>query len=449
MKPHMKPIYLLILLFAILFTGCPEKQTEITPVAAESAESQDMENIEKTLQEDVEEESFFKTVYLTGYSFGENEYEAACIVRDEETEQQEINLFNEIELNVTDDQLRKCHENLAYSDDRLQIHTYYVSDSHAYDVLTQYDPFFIVKTKAADGSENKRIFLNKMKDHGRIKEIKKLYEAKNGTIYISIVYVYYSYDGYTIWESIYSINKNNEFSYLLDVRTESSDYESCLYYNQGFLESKNRVLLWVADNYDHAVSGNISTSIYDLTGKTIRLKHNEYAYINHISSYEGTIAYLPEGSELYNEGQLVYKAEEDTKISFSGCASYEGTDENGIWYQNVYFYLTDNTGYYETYISGLYQLNKIKFVYEVIKTETLTKDKVYWTQDNLRLRDSDNLSGNVITTLKSDITLKLIKIGKEDTIDDIKSNWAYVKVLSTGEKGWCFGGYIAETSMYK
>ena len=117
-------------------------------------------------------ESFFKTVYLTGYSFGETEYGAPCIIRDNDTEQQEINLFNEIELDVTEDQLSKCHENLAYSDDRVQIHTYFMSESRAYDSLTEYDPFFIFKAKAADGSVKKRIFLSKMKNHGGIKEIK-------------------------------------------------------------------------------------------------------------------------------------------------------------------------------------------------------------------------------------------------------------------------------------
>lgn len=392
-------------------------------------------------------ESFFKTVYLTGYSFGETEYGAPCIIRDEDTEQKEINFFNEIELDVTEDQLSKCHEKLAYTDDRIQIHTYYMSESRAYDSPTEYDPFFIFKTKADDGSVNKRIFLSKMKNHGGIKEIKKVYEAKNGTIYFSVIYVVTHYDGHENWESFFSINKNNELYYLMDFRTDFTNNDSGLYCNYGFLEDKNRVLFWLADNYYSWPSGKLSTSILDLTKEAVQLKYNEYRYTESLSNYEDTVAYLPEGSELYNEGQFVYKAEEDTMVKFKETSSYEGIDENGIWNQKVYFYIPDGNN--EIYVKGQIQLDKIKFVHEILKTETLTKGDLYWTQDRLRLRDSESLNGNIITTLKTDTKLKLLRIGKEDTIDGIISNWVYVKVLSTGEKGWCFAGYINSISMFK
>lgn len=392
-------------------------------------------------------ESFFKTVYLTGYSFGETEYGTPCIIRDNDTEQQEINLFNEIELDVTEDQLSKCHENLAYSDDRVQIHTYFMSQSRAYDRPTEYDPFFIFKAKAADGSVKKRIFLSKMKDHGGIKEIKKVYEAKNGTIYFSVLYIVTNYDGHENWESLFSINKNNELSYLIDFRTDFRDNDSYLYCSYGFLEDKNRVLFWLADNYCCWPSVKLTTSILDLTTEAVQLKYNEYWYTEHLSIYEGIVAYLPEESELYNKGQLVYKAEEDTMVKFTGTSSYEGIDENGIWNQKVYFYIPDGNN--EIYVEGQVQLDKIKFVHEIIKTETLTKGDLYWTQDRLRLRDSESLNGNIITTLNTDTKLKLLRIGKEDKIDGISSNWVYVKVISTGEKGWCFAGYIDSISIYK
>ena len=73
--------------------------------------------------------------------------------------------------------------------------------------------------------------------------------------------------------------------------------------------------------------------------------------------------------------------------------------------------------------------------------------------DNLRLRSEEANSSNVITTMQKGTKVKILKLGKAETIDGINSNWVQVEVLSdakdkdgkeikTGTIGWCYGGYL-------
>ena len=88
-----------------------------------------------------------------------------------------------------------------------------------------------------------------------------------------------------------------------------------------------------------------------------------------------------------------------------------------------------------------------KFVPAVGKTVTVT--------ENLRLRTDDKTTAQVVTTLVAGTRVKVLALGREDTIDDIKSNWVQVSVLDgakdkdgnvieAGTIGWLFGGYLSE-----
>ena len=72
--------------------------------------------------------------------------------------------------------------------------------------------------------------------------------------------------------------------------------------------------------------------------------------------------------------------------------------------------------------------------------------------ESLKLRSGEATSTQVLTVMSAGTKVKILEIGKEETIDEIKSNWVKVEVLSGNDKeckklkcgmtGWCYGGYL-------
>ena len=73
--------------------------------------------------------------------------------------------------------------------------------------------------------------------------------------------------------------------------------------------------------------------------------------------------------------------------------------------------------------------------------------------DNLRLRSEEAASSKIITTMAKGTKVKILKLGKAETIDGINSRWVQVEILSgakdkdgkaikPGTIGWCYGGYL-------
>ena len=82
---------------------------------------------------------------------------------------------------------------------------------------------------------------------------------------------------------------------------------------------------------------------------------------------------------------------------------------------------------------------------------TLNEERL--CKDNLRLRSEEAADSKVITTMQKGTKVKILKLGKEEVIDSINSNWVQVEVLKggldkdgkpikTGTVGWCYGGYL-------
>lgn len=82
----------------------------------------------------------------------------------------------------------------------------------------------------------------------------------------------------------------------------------------------------------------------------------------------------------------------------------------------------------------------------------VTLGKLMTASDNLRLRSGEETSSAVITTMLKGTTVKVVKLGKQETIDGITSNWVQIEVqngkdrdgkkIKEGTIGWCFGGYL-------
>ena len=143
----------------------------------------------------------------------------------------------------------------------------------------------------------------------------------------------------------------------------------------------------------------------------------------------------------------------------------------------LYIYLDDGKTLYATYCA--YDKAEEKALQEAIRTNEFDMTKitfprhadgtcdyesgggvpgkkivngVYRAKENLRLRETGGASGEIITTMQADTYVRILSLGKEETIDGITDNWVQVETqfgandtegkLIHGEVGWCFGGYL-------
>ena len=143
----------------------------------------------------------------------------------------------------------------------------------------------------------------------------------------------------------------------------------------------------------------------------------------------------------------------------------------------LYIYLEDGKTLHETYCA--YDESEEEALQEAIRTNEFDMTKitfprhgdgtcdyesgggvpgkkivngVYRAKDNLRLRETGSTSGKAITTMQANTCVRILSLGKEETIDGITDNWVEVELqfgandtegkLIHGEVGWCFGGYL-------
>ena len=90
---------------------------------------------------------------------------------------------------------------------------------------------------------------------------------------------------------------------------------------------------------------------------------------------------------------------------------------------------------------------------KTVSTTNVTPNKTMTVSENLRLRSEEATTSDVITVMSAGTKVKILEVGKAETIGGISSNWVKVKVrvggkdrdgktITKGTVGWCFGGYI-------
>lgn len=73
--------------------------------------------------------------------------------------------------------------------------------------------------------------------------------------------------------------------------------------------------------------------------------------------------------------------------------------------------------------------------------------------ENLKLRSGEASSIQVLVVMQTGTKVKILELGKAETIDGISSNWVKVEVqkgakdregkpIKSGTVGWCYGGYL-------
>ena len=85
--------------------------------------------------------------------------------------------------------------------------------------------------------------------------------------------------------------------------------------------------------------------------------------------------------------------------------------------------------------------------------EVLANTKTMFVNENLKLRSGEATSTQVLSVMSAGTKVKILELGKAETIDGISSNWVKVEVqkgakdrdgnpIKAGTVGWCYGGYL-------
>ena len=88
-----------------------------------------------------------------------------------------------------------------------------------------------------------------------------------------------------------------------------------------------------------------------------------------------------------------------------------------------------------------------------IASTNVTLNKTMTVSENLKLRSGEATSTQVLTVMQAGTKVKILELGKAETIDGISSNWVKVEVqtgakdrdgkpIKAGTVGWCYGGYL-------
>ena len=83
----------------------------------------------------------------------------------------------------------------------------------------------------------------------------------------------------------------------------------------------------------------------------------------------------------------------------------------------------------------------------------ISENKTMTVKENLKLRSGEATSTQVLTVMQAGTKVKILELGKTETIDGISSNWVKVEVqkgakdrdgnpIKAGTIGWCYGGYL-------
>ena len=87
-----------------------------------------------------------------------------------------------------------------------------------------------------------------------------------------------------------------------------------------------------------------------------------------------------------------------------------------------------------------------------LSSTNVSPNKIMSVTENLKLRSGEATTTSVLTVMSAGTKVKILELGKAETIDGINSNWVKVEVLSGKDRdgkeikkkttGWCYGGYL-------
>ena len=210
--------------------------------------------------------------------------------------------------------------------------------------------------------------------------------------------------------------------------------------------------IWILGDYRCKIR-EISSDLYELELEDVRISQGYYENaLKEGYDMRFALEATEPGYSLYCrfDGDYLYLYLEDGKTLFATYCAYDDEEEEALYdairtndfdmSQFTFPRHADGTCDYENAASGE----------EIYKKRIV--NGVYRAKENLRLREKEGTSGAVITAMPAGTRVKILSLGKEETIDGITDNWVQVKVQwgskdiydndLYGTKGWCFGGYL-------
>ena len=211
-------------------------------------------------------------------------------------------------------------------------------------------------------------------------------------------------------------------------------------------------LIWILGDYRCKIR-EISSDLYELELEDVRISQGYYENaLKEGYDMRFALEATEPGYSLYCrfDGDYLYLYLEDGKTLFATYCAYDDEEEEALYdairtndfdmSQFTFPRHADGTCDYENAASGE----------EIYKKRIV--NGVYRAKENLRLREKEGTSGAVITAMPAGTRVKILSLGKEETIDGITDNWVEVRVEWNskdlngrsiyGTTGWCFGGYL-------
>lgn len=210
--------------------------------------------------------------------------------------------------------------------------------------------------------------------------------------------------------------------------------------------------IWILGDYRCKIR-EISSDLYELELEDVRISQGYYENaLKEGYDMRFALEATDPGYSLYCrfDGDYLYLYLEDGKTLFATYCAYDDEEEEALYdairtndfdmSQFTFPRHADGTCDYENAASGE----------EIYKKRIV--NGVYQAKENLRLREKEGTSGAVITAMPAGTRVKILSLGKEETIDGITNNWVEVRVEWNskdlngrsiyGTTGWCFGGYL-------
>jgi hypothetical protein len=193
------------------------------------------------------------------------------------------------------------------------------------------------------------------------------------------------------------------------------------------------------------------SSAANATFETLNSKQNHYI----ILEYDGDYVDIYLDSDTNKIGTYVISSDVIERKLKELAENQKTTINDIVWPHHA-----DGTSEYEKIIrepkiilsdgsTSDIQINQSK----TMPSTNVTLNKTMLVNENLKLRSGEATSTQVLTVMQAGTKVKILELGKPETIDGINSNWVKVEVqtgakdrdgkpIKSGTIGWCYGGYL-------